>query len=157
MKEMILTKSAVAIVDDEDYEKLKAHKWSLSVTGYAVRGFRRNGKSITIKMHREILGEQCEGFEVDHINGNKLDNRRANLRTATRSQNSSNRQKYYLNGTSKYKGVRKAKGRKKWTARIFANGKAIYLGQYETEEEAAMAYNKAAIQYHGQFANINTF
>lgn len=157
MKEMILTRGAVAIVDDEDYEKLKAHKWSASATGYAVRGFRRNGKSILVKMHREILGEQCAGLEVDHINGNKLDNRRENLRIATRSQNASNRPKYYKDSSSKYKGVRKAKGRKKWTARICVNRKDIYLGQYETEEEAAMAYNKAAIQYHGQYAKLNTF
>jgi hypothetical protein len=97
----ITTKQGVKIlVDDEDYLRLKAHKWSVNSRGYAVRFTEHLGVKKGIRMHREILelGEYDGGMEVDHINRNKLDNRRCNLRLVTRSENQKNRNPFYRNG-----------------------------------------------------------
>ena len=152
-KEIQLTKGAVAVVDDADYEDLMRYRWCLNAQGYAVRGYRRDGVKHQVRMHRAVVGPACDGFEVDHINGNKLDNRRSNLRIATRSQNAVNIP--VAPHSSIYRGVRMAKGRGMWTARICVNRKQIHLGQYKTEIEAARAYNDAAIQYFGDFARLN--
>ena len=80
MREIPLTRGKAAIVDDEDYESLSLHHWSCSKTGYAMRGFREGGKMVYLKMHHAILGKPLQGYVVDHINGDRLDNRRCNLR-----------------------------------------------------------------------------
>ena len=77
MREIPLAKGKAAIVDDADYERLGIHHWSCSKAGYAMRGFRENGKMVYLKMHHAILGKPPRGFVVDHINGNRLDNRRS--------------------------------------------------------------------------------
>lgn len=96
------------------------------------------------------------GFLVDHVNGDKLDNRRTNLRLATKSQNEQNKRKRRSNTTSRYKGVVKMTNRKKcWRATLTMEGYNLHLGTFYTEEEAAIAYNEAAYKHFGEFALLN--
>jgi hypothetical protein len=105
-----------------------------------------------VYMHRLIL--DCSGKEIDHINRDGLDNRKENLRIATRSQNSANKPSY--GGSSKFKGVCKANTKSvRYRAWIMKNKKSIYLGSFKTEIEAAVAYNKAAFDAWGDFAMLN--
>lgn len=92
--------------------------------------------------------------QVDHINNVKDDNRIVNLREATNAENSKNK-KAQVGGSSKYKGVCWYKSSSKWSAQIRVNYKKIHLGHYDNEEEAALAYNKAALELFGEFAKIN--
>ena len=120
MKKIKLSKGKVALVDNEDYIWLNQWKWHFMAGGYAMRHLRisEDKNSKLIYMHRQILNTP-KGLESDHINRNKLDNRKENLRVATRSQNNMNRKKR-INCTSKYKGVSWHKQRKKWQARTFS-------------------------------------
>jgi hypothetical protein len=159
MKEIPLTKGMVAIVDDADYRELAEYKWY--VVGqpgneYAARygGTKPSGSTIHARMHR-VLMQAPDGIEVDHINRNRLDNRRANLRLATRAQNGQNRGKFSPRTHSRYKGVTWHSRNRYWQAMICVNGNRIYLGGYKSEREAALAYNNAAVKYHGKFANLN--
>jgi len=93
-------------------------------------------------------------MQVDHINGNPLDNRRENLRICTRAQNTCNR-KAVVNSKSGYKGVTKKNSSRKWIPEIRKDGKKLYLGSYNTPEEAAKAYDKAAKEIFGEFAKLN--
>lgn len=145
MKEIILKSGEKALVDDEDYELLNKFKWQYQL-GYAVR-------NIKVYMHRDIIKTE-EGLETDHINGNKLDNRKENLRKVTQSQNQANRKKG-KNKSSIYKGVIWHKRRNHWLAQITINRKKIYLGSFNNEIDAAKAYNEAAIKYFGEFARLN--
>ena len=152
-----LTQGKYAIVDPEDYERLSRHKWHLNMdvhTNYACRNIMIGPKKVQIKMHREILKPPRHLF-VDHINHNGLDNRKANIRLATRSQNSWNRISHKLNTSSRYKGVHWHIHSKKWVARIGVNGRRIALGYYDDQVEAAKAYDKAAKKHHGEFAVLN--
>ena len=152
MKEIPLTRGKVAIVDDDMYEYLSQWKWSYS-NSYAARHERKNHSQTSIYMHRAILGTP-NGMDTDHINMNKLDNRRENLRTCTRSQNKMNQEKIG-NGTSKYKGVYWRSKEKKWSAGIMINQKKIHLGVFNTEEEAARAYDLGAKRLYGEFSRTN--
>lgn len=106
-------------------------------------------------MHR-IINKTPKGFSTDHINGNRLDNRKVNLRTCTHTENMRNRNvRPKSSKTSIYKGVYKLKNAKKWTASIHINKKEKYLGVYVNEDDAAIAYNKAAEKYFGEFASYN--
>ena len=154
MKTINLTQGKVALIDDGDYDNLSRKSWSYSNTGYAQRGYKANGNCKTVLMHRQILNAPI-GLEVDHINNNRLDNRRSNLRLVTRSENSVNQSKQLRKTTSRYKGVYWHKADKAWMARIQANGNYIYLGNFQSEQEAALAYNKAATRYHGHYAKLN--
>lgn len=141
------------MVDDADYEWLNSFKWFLSKSngGFYVR--RKIGGNKTITMHRQILGITDSKIKGDHIDINPLNNQRGNLRTATPKQSSRNRAK--VNGnSSKYLGVCWSRHKFRWRATIFY-GKQIYLGVFKSEEEAALAYDKKALELFGEFANLN--
>lgn len=157
MKKIQLTQGKAAIVDDEDYDRLAIHSWCISKcsnTNYALRGHKVKGKCHSVLMHREIMNA-TDGVEVDHINGNGIDNRKCNLRFVTSSQNKFNQKKQQRKTSSKYKGVYYHKRDKAWIARIQLYGCPQYLGNYATEKEAALAYNKAAVNYYGEYARLN--
>jgi len=147
------------IVDPEDYEHLSKFNWHVvegKGTYYAVRVGRksekRKGKNIW--MHRVILNPD-EDQICDHINHNGLDNRKANLRPVTHSQNMQNRPKRKTKCHSKYKGVSFRKRQNKWVADIQVDGKPRFLGYFNEEIDAARAYDSAAKKYHGQYATLN--
>ncbi len=152
-REIKLTQGKVAIVDDEDFEFLNRWKWSCGSGGYALRNSpRSDGSHRHVLMHR-LIALPHYGEHTDHINQDKLDNRSSNLRVCTNSQNGMNKGKQ-SNNTSGYKGVYKHEiGR--WAARINAGGKKISLGLYKDVLDAAKAYDKAALKYHGEFAYLN--
>lgn len=159
-KQIELTQGRVAIVDDEDFERLSQWKWRyLSApnkrTGYAVRSAPRKTKlkpRSAVLMHRDII-DAPRDTDVDHINSNNLDNRRRNLRLCTGTQNNGNQQKY--RGSSRYKGVSWHKNNQKWEADIQFEYKCFFLGLFDDEESAAQTYNEAALQHFGDFARLN--
>lgn len=160
MTEMVtLTRDKFAIVDDEDYFWIRQYKWQFGGGGYPMRGVNLGNRNfITVYMHRLILRAQ-PGECVDHKNGDTLDNRRCNLRIATRTQNVWNRGKMKTKNSSplasKFIGVALDKSRNRWKARIQTNGKLLNLGSFETEEEAARAYDYKALELRGEFARLN--
>jgi len=156
MKKIKLTQGKFALVDDEDFEELNQYKWHVNFQRgrwYAVRWAPRNKdkRRTKIHMHREIL-KPSKTMEVDHIDRNGLNNQRHNLRVATKGQNMMNRPAW---GTSKYKGVYWHKENCKWAAHIYVKKTQHFLGLYENELEAALAYNCAARKYFGEFATVN--
>lgn len=154
MKEIKLTQGKVAIVDDEDYEELSKHKWFYSTHGYAVRNSSWvNGKRTMIWMHR-VINKTPDGFDTDHIDGNKIDNRKGNIRTVTRQQNIFNSCST-PNTSSRYKGVYYQIDCKKWRAQIRFLGRIVYLGLFKSEAYAAMVYNNFAKEYFGEYARLN--
>lgn len=161
MDEIILSKGrAVALVDDSDFGWLGQWSWHLGVDGCAVRIGRKSEGSLwrkSIYMHRQILGV-ADSFVVDHINHNRLDNRRCNLRVCSVAQNAQN-QRLCKDSSSGYKGVSFHKGllfwKKPWQASICLNGKKTALGCFSSREKAAVAYNEAAQSLHGEFAYLN--
>ena len=150
MKHIELTQGKVAIVDDDDYDILNQSPWYYC-RGYAKRSIDINNKQTTICMHRIILNTP-DGMETDHINCNKLDNRKVNLRVCTHAENQCNKRKY-KNNTSGHKGV-VIRGRK-FVSQIKHNNKLIHLGTHSTLEQAARVYNKAALKHYGEFASLN--
>lgn len=148
-----------AKVDPGDYERLRKYQWVAKKGRNSFYARRRvaggKGKEGTlIYIHQEII-EVPRGMVVDHINHDGMDNRRANLRAATHSQNLRNRKKTSGATQSKYKGVCWKKGNRKWQARIGFENKEIYLGCFKNEIDAAKAYDRAAMKYHGEFASLN--
>lgn len=160
MKEIKLTKGLIAFVDEEDFEFLSQFNWQAEHRGNTA--YARGGidciKRRTIKayMHRLIM-KADNGQFVDHRDGNGLNNQKSNLRICSRAEN--NRNIVSKGKTSKYLGVDLA-GRPKnrrWRAAICHNGRRKHIGHFDTEIEAAIAYNQHALLLHGEFANLNKF
>jgi hypothetical protein len=152
MKEIVLSKGYVALVDDSDYEWLNQWKWTASVNKricYAYRSVYVKSKYVhRIAMHRLItVSPEC--MEVDHIDGNGINNQRHNLRIVTSRQNSYNRHRQY----GKTVGARLSKGI--WIARIVIDGVDTYLGAYKSRLDALAAYDIAALNSRGEYAVIN--
>lgn len=157
MKKIPLTQAKHALVDDEDYEHLTQWKWhvgrSRNTDKFCARRTDRTNGITYLFMHRVIL-KAPEDMEVDHIDGNPLNNQKSNLRLCTRTQNNQSRRMFRHN-KSGYKGVwRNSKG-KPWMACITVSGKVINLGYYTDRQEAARAYDKAARKYYDSFAVTN--
>jgi hypothetical protein len=163
MKEIQLTKGNIAIVDDDTYTDLIQYRWCMA-GGYAY-----NSRLGT--MHRYLMkqpynkgqrGTRRDQLQVDHINGDRLDNRLENLRLASGSENSLNYES--VRGRSKYRGVIWAGSQKSlldndrpWIVRIKLPGQSRkYLGSFKTEEEAALAYNEYALEHCPGFTKLNT-
>ncbi|QDX93603.1 hypothetical protein EEL30_15635 [Brevibacillus laterosporus] len=155
-REIPLTKGEVAIVDDLDYELLSRYKWHYVSSGYAGRSIHHRdtiARSFVL-MHRKIVGAPV-GKVVDHINGNKLDNRRSNLRIVDQTKNQANRQQLNRNNKSGFRGVSWSKAAGKWESSVMFLGKKIYLGIYESPVDAAVAYNTKASELFGDCAQLN--
>lgn len=156
-----LSQGKVAVIDFADRWVLK-YNWSAVNCGksgrelwyaqaYVPDGF--NGQKNGVRMHRLIIGA-LPGQQCDHKSGDGLDNRRDNLRVASPSRNCQNKRKSPTAISSKFKGVT-ISGKIKRQARIMVGGKRLHLGTFNSDEEAARAYDEAAIRYYGQFAKTN--
>lgn len=144
MKYIRITKGFKSLVDNEDYEKFNAFKWQVGSDGkYAQRTITSKNKRVSIFLHRAIMNTP-KGKDIDHKNGNTLDNRKSNLRISTRSQNILNPNNKVQKSFSGYRGVSLSGGLKnKWRARIFVKGKEILLGRFKTKSEAIRIRNEA--------------
>lgn len=156
-----LSQGKTALVDVEDFEMLSKFKWQHHFRGYAYRDQyigmtgevgKRRGVHKKVWMHREIM-KTPKNMVTDHINGDRLDNRRSNLRICTQSQNQANSLLRKTN-TSGYKGISHQKYG--WIARLGVDGKRLYLGWFKNKEEAIKAYNQAANKYYGDFIRLNS-
>lgn len=137
----------IAMLDREDEHVLGSYTWRICPSGYVRRRYDGN----VIYLHRQIMAAPPD-MQVDHINGNRADNRKTNLRLCTSAQNTQNSFVPKNNSTG-FKGVSRRGGY--WVARIGADGRLFFLGRFLDPREAAHAYNRAAIRLHGEFARLN--
>lgn len=158
MTEIKLTKGRKAIVDEDIEECLKEHSWQCSKDGYARRHVTKGNKDRTIFMHRFVWeiwnGRIPDGMIIDHINGDRLDNRLCNLRLVTIAESNRNRSGWG-ESASDYKGVTYSKKHEKWVARIKNEGTEHFLGYFDNQEEAAAVYNINANILFGEYARLN--
>lgn len=156
MKKIPLTQGKFTMVDDEDFERVSEHKWCASKRYgkkyYAVRGLTIEGYQTSMSIHRLIMNAK-KGQEVDHIDGDGLNNRRSNLRFCTKAQNQMNRAVSI--GSSVYKGVYLSTKKDKWRACVRFNRKVTHLGYFATQKAAALAYDEKARELFGDFARPN--
>lgn len=154
MKEIQLTQGKVALVDDEDFERLNQWKWRAlhnRNTYYAIRNAKKFLLRTIVYMHREIMNVQND-MMIDHADSNGLNNCKSNLRICNNSQNMQNRKKPITN-TSGYKGV--TRSGKRWRAYVAVNGIKKYLGTFDNPEQAAQVYEKEAKLSYKEFARTN--
>jgi hypothetical protein len=156
MKQIPLNKNKVALIDDEDFEEINRHKWCVGSDGYPRRKVIIGGKQQAVFMHRFLMGlVRGDGKEVDHINGNILDNQRKNLRVCSHHQNLINK-KLQRNNTSGVRGVSWNKRKEMWQVYIVLNRKKIDLGYFDDLVLAAKRYNQEAKEMFGEFAKLNS-
>ena len=163
MKYLQLTKGYQAIIDDDDFDDVGKYKWAARVSCdgrlvYAYRSVEKNGVKASVHLHRYLMGcVKGDGHIVDHINGDTLDNRRSNLRICDAAGSARNVGKSANPKSSIFKGVynRNEAKSERWKAQIKVNRRLICLGTFGSEIEAARAYNRAALRYHGEFARLN--
>jgi hypothetical protein len=157
-RKIYLGEGEYTIVEPPDYYAYGKYKWVLLGTGrhvYAVREMKIGSKRTKrMYLHREIM-KPPKGKLVDHRNSDGLDNRRANLRVATHAENMQNRRKTRKKTTSRFIGVHLEKKSGISIVEISHQGKLIYIGRFKDEVEAARAYDRAALKYHGEFARLN--
>lgn len=158
MKLIKLTQNKFTQVDDEDYDYLIQYKWCAAKdknTYYAIRTIYDKETKTTkkVKMHRDILRLTDRKIIIDHKDKDGLNNQKINLRPCTNTQNISNRSVSKSKKSSKFLGVGKSRG--KWIAQIRHNKTLYNLGIFKNEIEAALAYNKKAIELHGEYASLN--
>ena len=156
-RKIYLGEGEFTIVSPEDYYLVRNYNWYLGGNGKKLYAFRNVKigpcKTKMVPMHRQIMGFP-KGLLVDHRNGNSLDNLRSNLRKATYAENRQNSRKK-KGASSKYTGASIIKGSEKYRGQIKYKGKTIHLGRFDTEEEAALAYDAAAKKLYGEFARLN--
>ena len=149
-----------AMIDDAD-ERLAGYTWRMTNNGYAIRAEKRKGKTRRYLLHREVLGLDRGDPNVDHINGEKLDCRRSNLRLCPNGQteNLRNARKRRANGgkpcSSRFKGVSLDRRYGAWKAYITVGGATRHIGMFATEADAARAYNREAKRHFGEWARMN--
>jgi hypothetical protein len=156
VREIPLTQGYMALVDDEDYDRVSQFKWHARVqrhTVYVGRSVYSGGRHTVMYLHRFIL-DAPRGIEVDHTDGDGLNCRRSNLRLADRVLNNGNRAKT-VRGSSPYKGVSLNACSGTWRAKIRFQGTNIGLGFFRDPIDAARAYDAAARMYFGEFARVN--
>lgn len=137
MKVVKISQNKQAIVDDEDFARVINWRWSHHHTGYVVRG------KPQISLHRFIMGAK-KGQYVDHVNGDRLDNRKENLRFCTRKQNQWN--------TRSYDGIHWRGDREAWIVRMRVDGRMKYIGYFKEKKDAEEARRQASLKYHGRFS-----
>lgn len=152
MKEIQLNAGMAAIIDDDDFDAVSQFKWYWGFKGYVGSPIKNGKKRTTVYLARLVMNAPS-GAMVDHVNHNTLDNRKENLRLVSSGQNQANRiiDKNRKIKTSKYKGVNWHKFSRKWHAQIAGR----YIGLFESETDAARAYNLAALERFGQYAFLN--
>lgn len=136
---------AVAKVDAADAH-LASFNWHLTSRGYAARTDRTSGPKRTIWMHRVVARVGDRRVQVDHINRDKLDNRRANLRIATNAENGQNRDAYE-GGTSRFRGVSWKPSKNRWVAHAWIDGRTVHVGYFTDEVEAARAVDRYRLEH----------
>jgi len=146
-------KGIITLIDDADYDLVFNHKWYLHKCGNSFYASAAINNKFTY-LHRFLMGVNDKDITIDHIDGDGLNNQRNNLRLCTKAQNNINTSSN-KNTTSKYKGVSWAKHCNRWRAQICKDKVCRYIGYYDTEIEAALAYNNIAKTLHGEFANLN--
>jgi hypothetical protein len=152
VQQILLTRGCCALVDDNDYEKIRGITWHLTGRGYVAGRVKTKGVRQHVYLHRFLLNAQPGQF-VDHLDGDRLNNTRANLRLVTRAQNQWNRK--VQRNRSGYKGVSWHRHKGRFYARIQVNGQRYNLGYFDTAEEAAEAYDEAARRLFGEYARLN--
>ncbi len=147
------------VVDDEDFENVSSIPWRLSKYGYVYHrkyigsAGQNKWRYKWVTLHNYILGQPIKGM-IDHIDGDKLNNSRANLRISTRQQNTWNSKKSKTN-TSGYVGVVWCATTNRWRATIYQDGQHIDLGRFDTPQEAGFVYDQFALQLRGEYARLN--
>lgn len=145
------------VIDDEDFELVNGRSWGLHSTRFTEITAWVKERQKVLSVHRLVMNDPSteDKLEIDHANRDVHDNRKKNLRLATHSQNNANKVKYLHDASSKYKGVTWHKANGYWQAQLKTRGINYYLGKFETEVEAALAYDRKAKEVHGEFARTN--